>query len=609
MAPAVVPLTATLIEQEPLDVSEPPDKLMLVFPMAGANRPPQVFVPAGIAATSIPGGKASLIANPLSAKAFGLVKFSVNVDVPLSGMLDGEKLLATVGGLATVSEAVAVLPVPPLPELTVTLLFLTPEVVTLTVAWTWQVLPGVAMLAPPRLMVPEPSTAVTEPPQVLVGAGGLATTIPGGRESIKVIVDSAPGFAAGLVIVKVTVVVPFTGSELAPKLLVICGAVNTLSVAVLLVVPVPPSVEVIAPVVLGLAPAVVPITFTLIVQGVPAVTAAFETFSEVAPGVKLDVFVLPPQLLTTTPGDVSTCRPPGKLSLKPTPVSVPLAFGLAMVKVNCENVPPTKILVGLKALEIVGGPRTVSVTVPVAALLPPSSVVASVALLGLVPADVPLTLRLMVHEAVATNDPPDHVTEPPPGDAPTEPSQVVLRLLGVSTTKPAGSVSMKPTPERAEVALLLVIVNVRLVEPLSGTDEAPNALLNVGALITVSVAAAVPLGLACVEVAVLDVLGFAPSVVLRTLTVTPHVPPAPIEPPLNDKLVAPAVGAKVGEPHPAVDIVTGLATSTPAGSESVNATAVRTCEGFGLTNWKVSAETPVFVAIVVGLNALLKFGA
>lgn len=97
--------------------------------------------------------------------------------------------------------------------------------------------------------------------------------------------------------------------------------------------------------------------------------------------------------------------------------------------------------------------------------------------------------------------------------------------------------------------------------------------MKVGALMTLSVAEAVPLGLACVEVAVLDVLSFAPSVVARTLTLTVQVPPAAIEPALNVSEVLPAVGAKVATPHPAVAAIGLAATSTPAGRESVNATA------------------------------------
>ncbi len=195
-------------------------------------------------------------------------------------------------------------------------------------------MPGVVMLAPPRLTVVLPGTAVTEPLQVLETPLGEATCKPLGRLSITVIVVSAPGLAAGLVITQVMVVVPPKAIKLEAKLLTICGAVNTFNVAVLEVVPVPPSVEVIAPVVLLLAPAVVPLTLTLIVQGVPTVTAALETLSVVAPVVKLEVLVLPPQLLTTTPGVLSTCSPLGSASLKPTPVSVPLALGLVMVKVN-----------------------------------------------------------------------------------------------------------------------------------------------------------------------------------------------------------------------------------------------------------------------------------
>lgn len=137
--------------------------------------------------------------------------------------------------------------------------------------------------------------------------------------------------------------------------------------------------------------------------------------------------------------------------------------------------------------------------------------------------------------------------------------------------------------------------------------DAPKALVNVGALMTFNVAEAVPLGLACVEVAVLDTLFFAPSVVARTLTLTVQVTPAIIEPPLNVSDVLPAVGAKV---PPQVFVTNGVAaTSTPAGSESVKATADRACAGLGLASVKVKVETPVFVAIVVGLNALLKFGA
>ena len=83
--PAVVPLTTTLIEQLPPAVAiEPPVSEMLVLPADGANVPPQVFVVPGVVSTSIPAGKASLTATPVTPAglAAGLVMVRVIVDVP-----------------------------------------------------------------------------------------------------------------------------------------------------------------------------------------------------------------------------------------------------------------------------------------------------------------------------------------------------------------------------------------------------------------------------------------------------------------------------------------------------------------------------------------------
>src|SRR5215471_409202 len=112
-------------------------------------------------------------------------------------------------------------------------------------------------------MVPDPGTAVTDPLQPLDTPFGVATTKPLGRLSIKAIVVRAPGLPAGLVMVKVTVVVPFSGMLAAPNALAIVGGATTFKSAVLLVCPVPPSVEVIAPVVLFASPSTVPCTSTL----------------------------------------------------------------------------------------------------------------------------------------------------------------------------------------------------------------------------------------------------------------------------------------------------------------------------------------------------------
>jgi hypothetical protein len=55
---------------------------------------------------------------------------------------------------------------------------------------------------------------------------------------------------------------------------------------------------------------------------------------------------------------LSTVRPVGKVSLKPTPVSAAVVFGLVMVKVS-EVVPFSGMVDGLNELLMVGGATTV----------------------------------------------------------------------------------------------------------------------------------------------------------------------------------------------------------------------------------------------------------
>lgn len=120
---------------------------------------------------------------------------------------------------------------------------------------------GVEILAPVKLTLVDPATAVAVPPQVLVNPLGVATTVPTGKESVNATPVSAPVLAAGLVMVKVSDVVLFNGMTAAPKALAMDGGATALMLAEA-VPPVPPSVEVTLPVVLFLVPAVVPDTLT-----------------------------------------------------------------------------------------------------------------------------------------------------------------------------------------------------------------------------------------------------------------------------------------------------------------------------------------------------------
>ena len=82
-------------------------------------------------------------------------------------------------------------------------------------------------------------------------------------------VRSPAAVPLGFVIVKVSVEVEPTGICDGLNDLVIDGGATTVTVAVLLVVPVPPSVELMAPVVLLCNPEIVPVTGTVKVQLLP----------------------------------------------------------------------------------------------------------------------------------------------------------------------------------------------------------------------------------------------------------------------------------------------------------------------------------------------------
>jgi hypothetical protein len=152
----------------------------------------------------------------------------VNVGVEV-GVFVGVLVGVGVGGVTTVTDALAVLPVPPFVDVTVTLLFFTPTVEPSTSTEKVQD-PPPASVAPVRLTVEEPAEAViVPPPQLPVNPFGVATTRPVGRLSVKAIpANTVPGF--GLVIVKLKLVVPFNGMLDAPKDLLIEGGAMTVTV-------------------------------------------------------------------------------------------------------------------------------------------------------------------------------------------------------------------------------------------------------------------------------------------------------------------------------------------------------------------------------------------
>src|SRR5262245_25307202 len=120
----------------------------------------------------------------------------VSDDVPPTGIDAGAKLLEILGGRVarpTVSVAPAVLPVPPLVEVTAdVVLVLLPAVVPVTLIENVQLV-FAARVAPERLTLPLPAVAVmVPPPHEPVRPLGVATESPAGNGSL----NATPGGAA-----------------------------------------------------------------------------------------------------------------------------------------------------------------------------------------------------------------------------------------------------------------------------------------------------------------------------------------------------------------------------------------------------------------------------
>src|SRR5579864_4817985 len=125
-SPSTAPLMSTLKVQEALWATLAPDRLMTPVPAVAVTVPPQVLLTFGVLDTTsvaLPEplliGSVSLKATPVRSAAavvFGLLMVKVSVEVPFRGTLVGLNALLIVGGATTVRFAVAVFPVPPLPE-------------------------------------------------------------------------------------------------------------------------------------------------------------------------------------------------------------------------------------------------------------------------------------------------------------------------------------------------------------------------------------------------------------------------------------------------------------------------------------------------------------
>src|ERR1041385_575740 len=306
----------------PLDDKLPPLRVIKVPPAKAVRVPPQLEAGAGDAEITSPAGRVSVKATPVSPIVeFGLWIVNVRLVLPPNWMFAAPNAFEIVGGLAAEIVAVPVLPVPPFVELTLPVVFVFwPAVVSVTFTVRAQLL-FTAIVPPLRETLDPPADVVTVPPQLFNTPGVLATTRPPGKLSVTATPASATVFAAGLVIVRVSVVDPPTGTFATPKALLMAGGATTKMLAVA-ALPVAPIADVTVLVVLVCVPAAVPVTFTENEHELEAARVAPDRLMTLAPCVAV---IVPLPQLPVSPFGVETISPDGKVSLKLTPLSPAVA--------------------------------------------------------------------------------------------------------------------------------------------------------------------------------------------------------------------------------------------------------------------------------------------
>ena len=163
-----------------------------------------------------------------------------------------------------------------------------------------------------------------------------------------------------------------------------------------------------------------------------------------------------------------------------------LVFELVMVNVSVE-VLPTRIVVGLNDLLIMGPPTTV---IPAEAVppVPPLLEVMFPVVLVYTPAVVPVTVTLNVHGTPGATEAPAREMFLVAAVVVSVPLHVGVEEL--ATSNPTGKVSLKPTPVSVAVAFVFVMVNVKVEVAPCAIVVGLNDLLNPGADTTLRLAVA-----------------------------------------------------------------------------------------------------------------------
>jgi hypothetical protein len=398
--PAAGAVTVAVIVQLLLAAIVPPDNEIADPPERPVMIPPHCGV-ATFAESVTPVGKLSVNETPVNAVAvLGLVMVKVNVEVPPAAIGFGENDFEIEGGATTVTDAFAVLPVPPFVDVTLPVkLFCAPAVTPVTV--TLKVQLPLAAIVPPLSDTSRVAAVVMSVPPHCAEVES-ATDNPTGKVSVNVTpVNAVPVF--GFVMVNDNVVVPFKATVAAPNDLLIEGGATTVTEA-LAVLPVPPFAELTFPVKLSCAPAVIPVTVTLKVQ-VPlaAIVAPLNEITRVA----AVVVSVPPHCAE----DESTIdKPAGRVSENAAPVNAAPLLGFVIVKPSVVEV-FNAIVAAPNDFAIEGGAMTNTVSEPVlfVSLLSVTFPFGStVAVFNKLPAALGVTAKVILKDAFAGS-----VTDPP----------------------------------------------------------------------------------------------------------------------------------------------------------------------------------------------------
>lgn len=231
--PAMVAVTVTVTLQLLLAGIDAPVRLTL-FPLGAAvtDPPTQVVEALGTAAFCIPVGYVSIKATFCRSTVLtaGLVMANVIRDVPLTAIGLVPNVFKIAGGATTVTDALAVLPIPPFEEVTFPVrLFLIPAVVPVAVTSKVQLLVSAIVPALRDIVsaAGELSVVVNMPPHWVEDE--FETSKPGGNVSVNA-TSISPTPVFGFVMVKLNVVVPFNGIVAAPNDLLIEGGARTVTV-------------------------------------------------------------------------------------------------------------------------------------------------------------------------------------------------------------------------------------------------------------------------------------------------------------------------------------------------------------------------------------------